>query len=105
MSLRDRTSVRTSRFPISSLVHRVLAYSEIIRCPDTLGIVTLCHLSAMALLQPIKLSDVDKAATLRGLDQFQMACNQSGSLAVFYGDANASEEKFGATKLRNKQIQ
>ena len=48
---------------------------------------------------------MDKVATLRGLDQFQMACNQSGSLAVFYGDANASEEKCGAVKLRNKQIQ
>jgi hypothetical protein len=31
----------------------------------------------------------------------QMACNQSGSLAVFYGNANASEEKFGAAELRN----
>jgi hypothetical protein len=53
----------------------------------------------------IKLSDVDKVATLRGLDQFKTACNQSGSLAVFYGDANASEEKFGAAKLRNKRTQ
>jgi hypothetical protein len=32
-----------------------------------------------------------------------MACNQSGSLAVFYDDANASEEKFGAGKLFNKR--
>jgi hypothetical protein len=103
MPLRDRTPVRTSRFPISSLVHRILAYSEIIRRPDTLGIVTLCHVSAIALLQPIKVSDVNKVATLRGLDQFQMACNQSGSLAVFYDDGKASEEKFGAAELRNKR--
>jgi hypothetical protein len=34
-----------------------------------------------------------------------MACNQPGSLAVFYDDANASEEKFGAAKLRNKRMQ
>jgi hypothetical protein len=34
-----------------------------------------------------------------------MACNQPGSLAVFFDDANASEEKFGAAKLRNKQTQ
>lgn len=53
MSLRDRTSVRTSRFPISSLVHRILAYSEIIRYPDTLGIVTLCHVSATASFCPL----------------------------------------------------
>jgi hypothetical protein len=32
-----------------------------------------------------------------------MACNQSDSLAVFYDDANASEEKFGAVELRNKR--
>jgi hypothetical protein len=32
-----------------------------------------------------------------------MACNQSRSLAVFYDDANVSEEKFGAGKLFNKR--
>ena len=46
MPVRDRTSVRTSRFPNPSIVDRILTYSEIIRHPDTLGIVTLCHVSA-----------------------------------------------------------
>ena len=32
-----------------------------------------------------------------------MACNQSGSIAVFQDDANASEEKFEAAELLDKQ--
>jgi hypothetical protein len=38
--MHDRTSVCTSRFPISSLVDRILTYSEIIRRPDALSFVT-----------------------------------------------------------------